>query len=112
MSELFESLKTGLEQAISYEKGEKSAGRSQMVSVTPFPKYKKEDVKSIRKKLGLTQHVFASVMGVSSKTVEAWESGQNAPSGSSSRMLQLLDAGGKRILQEYKILPIAKAMLF
>lgn len=83
-----------------------------MVSVTPFPKYKKEDVKSIRKKLGLTQHVFASVMGVSSKTVEAWESGQNAPSGSSSRMLQLLDAGGKRILQEYKIFPIATAMLF
>ncbi|HZK62297.1 MAG TPA: helix-turn-helix domain-containing protein [Anaerovoracaceae bacterium] len=37
-----------------------------------------------------SQRVFAEVLGVSPKTIEAWEAGKNHPDGSSSRMLQLL----------------------
>ncbi len=35
--------------------------------------------------------LFAQYLGVSPKTVEAWEAGKNKPSGSSSRLLELLD---------------------
>ncbi len=38
----------------------------------------------------LTQHSFALVMGVSIKTVEAWESGKNVPQGPAQRMLDIL----------------------
>ncbi|HBP38611.1 MAG TPA: hypothetical protein DD640_07715 [Clostridiales bacterium] len=38
----------------------------------------------------MTQTVFASVLGVSKKTIESWEAGLNHPSGASARLLQLL----------------------
>lgn len=104
MSLFYESLKIGLEEAIAYEKGNKSVGRSQIISIAPVPEYKKDDVKNIRINLGLTQRNFAMIVGVSYKTVEAWESGKNTPSGSSSRLLQFLEIGGKDFLMKYNVL--------
>lgn len=37
----------------------------------------------------MTQVVFAKYMGVSVKTVEAWESGRNHPDGAASRLLSI-----------------------
>ena len=42
-----------------------------------FPKIDGEYVKRLRKKLGLTQWLFAKLMRVSIKTVEKWEQGKN-----------------------------------
>ena len=39
----------------------------------------------------LSQSVFANIIGVSKKAVEAWESGKNIPQGPAQRMLELLD---------------------
>lgn len=38
----------------------------------------------------MTQSVFAAYMGVSKKTVEAWEGGRTHPSGSAFRLLEML----------------------
>lgn len=38
----------------------------------------------------MTQSTFAAVMGVSNKTVEAWEKGTNSPAGTARRMLGML----------------------
>jgi len=38
----------------------------------------------------MTQRLFAEALGVSVKTVEAWEAGTNRPSGLANRMLELL----------------------
>ena len=46
--------------------------------------------KNVRNKMNMTQVTFAAVMGVSTKAVEAWESGRNVPSGSARRMLGML----------------------
>ena len=40
----------------------------------------------------MSQRTFASYMGVSDKTVEAWESGRNIPNGPASRILSMLQA--------------------
>ena len=45
--------------------------------------------KSIRNKTGLTQVLFAKFMGVSVKTVEAWEAGRNHPEGTACRLLSM-----------------------
>ena len=54
----------------------------------------REDVASeimeIRNGLGMTQAVFALFMGVSKKTVEAWESGRNMPDGPARRLLAMV----------------------
>ena len=49
-----------------------------------------DEIKQIRLKLNMTQKVFAAALGVSVKTVEAWESGTNTPLGIANRMLELL----------------------
>ena len=40
--------------------------------------------------LNMTQALFANMIGISKKTVEAWESGRNIPMGPASRELDLL----------------------
>ena len=38
----------------------------------------------------MTQVLFAGLMGVSPKTVEAWEAGRNMPDGPARRILSML----------------------
>ena len=67
-----------------------------------MPDISAEDIKAIRKKLGFTQAVFAAVIGVSTKTVEAWETGTNQPIGPTRRMISLIQFDPE-ILQSYHI---------
>ena len=39
----------------------------------------------------MSQKIFAGYMGVSKKTIEAWEAGTNQPSGAASRILMMLE---------------------
>lgn len=55
----------------------------------PLETFTSSEIKEIRNKTGLTQALFAKYMGVSVKTVEAWEAGKNSPEGAARRMLSL-----------------------
>ena len=101
---VYESILQGLNEAVAYSNGSCKNARVHRISVEPVPRFDAEDVKSIRKDLGMTQAVFASVMGVSSKTVEAWEQGVNLPSGPSCRLLGFYrssPASAKQLVQEH-----------
>ena len=76
------------------------------VTVAEFPKYHEKEIKQIRENLNLTQKNFAYVLGVSLKTVEAWESGRNIPQGTAQRFLQLLQSGGKKVLEDYNVIAV------
>ena len=56
----------------------------------------------MRLELGLSQSVFADVLGVSKKTVEAWKSGRNVPSGAACRLLEVI-RNDKALLKRDKI---------
>lgn len=58
--------------------------------IAPLPVYDAKAVKALRFALGLSQTVFAQVLGVGKKTVEAWEAGRNVPSGAACRFLEVL----------------------
>lgn len=58
----------------------------------PLRDYEAREIKEIRNSLGMTQTVFALFMGVSKKTVEAWESGRNMPDGPARRLLAMVQA--------------------
>ena len=45
----------------------------------------------------MSQKIFASYLGVSDKTVEAWESGTNHPSGAASRLLNMMEMNEKLV---------------
>ena len=64
--------------------------RKQTIHVIPIESFDSNDIKSIRIKHHLTQTVLAEILGVSARTVEAWELGINVPSGPARRMLSLI----------------------
>ncbi len=85
---LFEDIKTGLNEAIEYERGNLKA-KTTKLTIAPLAVFEPSDIKAIRTSTGLTQVVFAKYMGVSVKTVEAWEAGRNHPEGAACRLLAL-----------------------
>ena len=88
---IFEDIVSGLNDAISYEKkGVPKGIRTRRVTIAPVPHYGATTIKSIRNMLGLSQIAFAEALGVSKKTVEAWEAGTNVPQGPAQRILELL----------------------
>ena len=97
MSALFEDLKEGLQEAIDYERGKGSAKRTTYV-IDPVKKYSNVDIKKIRTRAGMTQAVFADYLGVSPKTIEAWELGRTHPTGPANRLLDILAQNKQDIL--------------
>ena len=93
MNSLFEDLKTGLEQAIDYEKGVGKA-RVRILKFEPVERISNSEIRKIRIRAGMTQAAFAQFMGISPKTVEAWERGRIHPTGPAYRLLGLLDSKG------------------
>lgn len=89
MSRAYESIMAGLTEAVEDVREKKLPRR--MVTVLPVKEYQAEEVKAIRNRTGLSQKLFAGYMGVSDKTVEAWESGKNHPSGAASRILSMME---------------------
>lgn len=87
---VFESITKGLNEAIEYEQGKNKNVRTAKCIVSPIPEFNANEIKSVRNSLNMTQNTFAAVMGVSVKTVEAWESGTNKPIGTARRMLSIL----------------------
>lgn len=107
MSEQFDSIMEGLNELLEYAKGDKTKGRSRVREVppkiSPIKEYSKDTVKNVRISLNLSQRAFAEVLGVSQKTVEAWEIGINRPAGSSSRIIELLEKDSN-LLEHYDVL--------
>ena len=54
-----------------------------------------EDIKETRKMLGMSQGVFAVVLGVSKKTVESWEAGRYNPDGAARRLITIMQSDPK-----------------
>lgn len=58
--------------------------------IDPVTKYNKDQIREIRMNAQMTQHVFADYLGVSIKTVEAWEHGRTHPTGPAFRLISFL----------------------
>ena len=67
--------------------------------------YTPEEIRNIRINAGMSQKVFAGWLGVSEKTVEAWEGGTKNPSGSACRLLQMLETDAE-IITRYSFITL------
>jgi putative transcriptional regulator len=79
----------GLTEAESYQQG-KIHARKTKLTIKPVETFTTDDIKEIRQKTGLSQVTFACTLGVSPKTIEAWEKGRNKPEGPSRRLLEIV----------------------
>jgi putative transcriptional regulator len=62
------------------------AGRGKRISVEP-----RSPIVRARLKSGLTQVQFATLLGVSKRTLEQWEQGRRAPSGAAKTLLRVAE---------------------
>lgn len=92
---LYDDIAQGLREAIAYERGEVEARAVRLTKKYPaIPSWKPEEIRGLRINASMTQRTFADFMGVSVKTVEAWENGRNRPNGSAARLMQVMAEHG------------------
>ncbi len=91
MEHVYESIMTGLAEAIEDAQSKEKHLQRRIAAIMPVKTYNAKEIQHIRKKTGLSQKLFAGYMGVSAKTVEAWEAGTNHPSGTASRILNMME---------------------
>jgi putative transcriptional regulator len=56
--------------------------------------FEPQQIKSLRKKINLSQSIFAAVLNTSLSTVQKWEIGDKKPSGPSLKLLHILNRKG------------------
>lgn len=76
---VYESILQGLNEAVAYTKGTCKEARVHKISVEPVPHFNASDIRSIRMDLGMTQVIFASVMGVSPQNCGSMGTGHQHP---------------------------------
>src|SRR3990172_5974355 len=87
---LFERLKTALEEGVRFAKGELTL---RTIAIPPQPpQLAARDVVKLRRRLGMSQNLFAHVLNISPKTVQSWEQGHRRPSQAALRLLQVVQA--------------------
>lgn len=91
MSEIFNSIKQGLEEAVAYSEGE--CPKAVVHEFSPI------DVRNVRAKMGMTQNEFASAFGISVSTLRHWERGDRAPHGPALVLLNVVDKEPQAVLK-------------
>ena len=79
----FEGIMKGLQEAIAYVEGDKS-------TVARVVKVKPADIKTARKKVGLSRDDFAEAFGLSAATLRKWENGERNPTGAARALLMII----------------------
>jgi putative transcriptional regulator len=83
--DFFSGIMAGLEEALAYEKG--TARAATFARKRNLPQV---DASAIRKSMNMTQKDFANILGVSKRTIEAWETGRSTPSPTAKNLLYLI----------------------
>ena len=91
MGKMYYSIIQGLQEAID-DASNKVSLKKNTIEIEPLKEFNAQMIKDIRQELGMSQKFFAGYLGVSIKTVEAWEARINKPSGVACRVLTILEA--------------------
>lgn len=83
--DFFSEIMDGLTEALAFTKGQAAADTFTRKRSLPVV-----DVSAIRLSLHMTQRSFANTLGVSCRTVEAWESGKSTPSPTAKKLMFLI----------------------
>ena len=66
--------------------------------LSEIQEFSPEKIVTIRKKYKLSQAAFASVINVSTSTVQKWEQGNKKPTGASKKLLDIMERKGLEVL--------------
>ena len=83
--DFFSGIMDGLNEALAYTKGKAAADTFARKRSLPAV-----NVVDLRSALSMTQKAFAEILGVSCRTVEAWESGKSTPTPTAKKLMFLI----------------------
>ncbi len=115
--EIERSLLRGMQEAVAVARGEAKPTRVYTVgrlkaseqSIAKPPAYTKDRIVAIRKRMGVSQPIFADVLNVSTPTVRGWEQGIREPEGSSLRLLEFAERQPTLLLEMAGIRDVVSA---
>jgi putative transcriptional regulator len=84
MSEAYDSIKEGLNEALAFAQGQKAKAVVHKIEVPSV------DVAAIRATTGLSQSQFAKSIGVAKGTLLNWEHGRRRPTGPAQVLLAII----------------------
>ena len=84
-TDFFSGIMEGLEEALAHKNGKATAETLARKRSLPTV-----NVVEIRSALSMTQKAFAEILGVSCRTVEAWESGKSTPTPTAKKLMYLI----------------------
>jgi DNA-binding transcriptional regulator YiaG len=87
----FQDLLKAVEQAVEHYEGRRHDLRTTILPAPPEP-MGVEEIRRLRDRIGASQRVFAMALNVSTKTVQAWESGARVPEGGNLKLLRVGEA--------------------
>jgi putative transcriptional regulator len=97
--ELFDELRESLTEVLDHAQG-KITLKTKNVPIPEAPKaIPAKEIVRIRKRLGVSQGVFARVLGVARDTEISWERGRRRPSGPALRLLEIAERHPEHLVQ-------------
>jgi putative transcriptional regulator len=88
--DLFKELCSGVADMRAHRTG-KLTLRSTKLIVHPLPRLRHGEISKIRKRLGVSQPLFADLLHINRRTLQRWERGQNAPNDQAIVLIRLVD---------------------
>lgn len=102
-----ELLIEALNEAVEIARGRRRPARVHRVALTARditaiqpPRYGAARIRALRKRLRLSQVVFAAALNVSPATVRGWERGARVPDGPSRRLLEIAERHPEAVLDK------------
>jgi putative transcriptional regulator len=87
----FDELRQSFSEVLQFVRGERTDLRTTRRLLPPGPEpMQAEDIVALRHKLKLSQAVFARLLNVSKKTLEAWEYGARTPGDAALKLLRIV----------------------
>ena len=83
--ELYEELESNLKESVKVARG-RLAPNTTYVMLSP------EEIRAIRRRIGMSQSVFATTFHLSIETIKGWEQGKRRPDAAASNYLRIIDA--------------------
>ena len=88
--EAFADLKKAMQDALAFERGERRNLKITRIRAPRPPKsMSAHDIIQIRRRLNCSQTVFAMMLNISPKTVQAWEQGSREPGDAALKLLAI-----------------------
>ncbi len=97
-AELFDEMMAGFPELIKHRKGQPSKARVSRIAMAP-KQLKASEIRNIRRRLRVSQPVFARYLGTTVAAVRSWEQGTRRPQKTALRLLRIARDNPAALLQ-------------